>query len=201
MSEETVNTGIEGLSFLSVGEKSNKLSGSKFALPPGFPAHAYASRWVEDGPAILEARQDEYMPGGLYKAKGWDVWLHDPDATKVVKKEEEVPEGGDALPPKRPKLKPYSRTIGKRVYVLLCRPKSLQQAVNRIYADESRRRCGAVLSGEVNPVAGEDDPHGLVTEHQLSRVGRERDPGEEYMRPTAGSQPTRVHEATSLQLQ
>ena len=200
MPEETenLNTGIDGLTFLSVGEKVNRLSGSKFALPPQFPAHTHASRWVEDGPGVLEAKQFEYIPGANVKAKGWDVWLHDPEAGKVAETSTEE----DALPPKRAKLKPYVRTIGKRNYVLMCRPKRLQQAVNKLYADESRRRTGQVISGEVNPVAGSDDPHGLVTDHQLNRyAGRERDEGENYMRPTAGSQPTRLHEADELQLQ
>lgn len=194
--DNNTDTGIEGLTRLTVGESVNRLAGSKFALPPNFPSNTHASQWVEDGPAVLEAKQFEYLPGNV-KAAGWDVWLQDPNAHKLVKDED------DGLSSKnKGKLVPYTRAIGKRVYVLMWRPKALQSAVRKIYADESRRRTGQVLDGDVNPVASSDDPHGLITNSQLNRYGgKERDEGEQYMRPSAGSQPTRLHEAKELQLQ
>lgn len=191
MSEENTNVGgVEGLTRLSVGEAVSRLSGSKFALPPHFPSRHYASKWVEEGPAVLEAQQFEYLPGAV-KAKGWDVWLQDSNTGKVTE-EKKAPT----------KLVSFTRVVGKRTYVLMCRPKALQTAVRGIYADQSRQRTGQVINGEVNPVANAEDPNGIITEHQLNRyAGRERDEGENYMKPSAGSQPTRLHVAGELELQ
>lgn len=145
--------GIEGLTPLEVGSTPRNLAGHRFALPHNFPASKLASRWVEDGPEVAEARQDQVLAFANVRARGWQVW-ENPDAEKGSKD------------------KYVRRVVGKKTFILMFRPKELQNAVGRIYAAESRSFTNAELRGETNRVNDNNDP-GILTNQDLRTFSRE----------------------------
>lgn len=204
---------IEGLTKLE-GPASANLAPHKFSLPPGFPANM-SSNWVEDGQAVVEAQQHEYIPVANVKADGWAPYtVLDKKATdlrneKIVEQFEfEQAALGDKRDSKaKPKfpppiMVPYTRTVGKKTFVLMKRPKALQQAVNKIHADNSRALVSQEVRGETATVNEGQDP-GVITNADLRRL--DRGMGEEeytYPLPTSeGGQPTRVGEAANIPVQ
>lgn len=181
---------VEGLTALETGTfHRGRLAGSKFALPPGFDANKYASKWVTDGPEVIEASQDQILESAGCKAQGWAVYK----TTKTAGTGKE----GD-----KPSFVPVTRIVGKVTYVLLYRPKALQVAVNKIYADQSRILTGAEVRGETNSANINGDA-GVLTNADLARMQRfnETDPGGSYIPTLAEGQPTRLQEAGNIPVQ
>lgn len=149
--ENSVN-GIEGLTSLEASEMKAVLSGGRFALPPGFPPEM-SSMWKEEGPGVIEAQQDEVLQFAGVKAVGWTVFKHQVDKDGKTK------------------LEPYKRSIGKTTYVLLMRPRKLQQAVNQIYANQSRTIVNGEVEGESTAVNANSDP-GILSNQDIRQFDR-----------------------------
>jgi hypothetical protein len=160
---------IEGLTAIDFGQTNARMAGSKFALPATFDSVKYASKWAEEGPEVEEARQEQVISSAGMKAQGWEVFRTiDLEATK------KLGEKGD----KAPVLVPVKRVVGKKVFILMFRPKALQQAVNKLYANESRERLNREIVGESATVNEAGDP-GILTNQDLKRVSRSYDGSDE----------------------
>lgn len=168
---------IEGLTILEGPTAGNPLVGSRFVLPSSFDGQKYASKWVEDGPEIEEARQEQIIPSAGVKALGWEVYKE-----------------GD-------KRQPVARVVGKRKFVLMFRPKQLQKAINSIYADESRNRVNSEILGDTSVAKTEmsSDP-GILTNKDLQRVSRSHGEDAPSPIPKSGGFVTNPNEASELQL-
>lgn len=153
--------GVEGLSALDESETKQVLSGGRFALPANFPADM-SSMWQPEGPSVMEAQQPEVLQFAGVKANGWAVFKVLTPPTK-----EELALDKDA----KPKLAPYKRAIGKTVYVLLMRPRKLQHAVNRIYANQSRTIVNREVDGETKAVDPNGDP-GILSNQDIKQFDR-----------------------------
>jgi hypothetical protein len=161
MAIEIAELGIEGLTELTDAHRAQVMNGGRFALPPNFPANM-ASRWEEEGPAIIEAGQEEVLQFAGCKAQGW-IPFKVLDVTKI-------PEQKVGETPK-PILVPYKRVIGKKVYVLLMRPKELQIAVNKIYANQSSSLVGREINGE-SVLANAQEDAGILGEAAIRRFDK-----------------------------
>jgi len=171
-----MNNLVEGLTELS-GPRRQRLAGSKFALPPGFDSKKFSSKWVERGPGVQEAEQPTVLEFANVQAQGWTVYKTI-DST-YTPPEPEVEEGEGEAKPKRkaaPRMVPFTRAVGKAVYVLMFRPKALQVAVNALYAGQSRAIVDRELLGHTNAVNEGNDP-GMLTAADLRN--RSRDLGDE----------------------
>mgnify|MGYP007080184336 CR=1 FL=1 len=137
------------------------MAGSRFSLPATFDSKKFASKWVEDGPEIEEARQPQVIADARVQAAGWEVF-------KTLNLEAAKNDSGEDAK-KSPKLIPVVRVVGKRKFVLMFRPLQLQRAVNQIYSNQSRDRVNREIVGESKVVG--DDP-GVLTNQDLQRVSR-----------------------------
>ena len=190
---------VAGLTSLT-GPTNVRMSGSKFALPPSFDATKFASKWVEQGPNVIEAQQPQVLDFANCQADGWAVFK----VLKVATAEVPVVEGEDSekteKPKKTPQLIPYTRAVGKAVYVLLFRPKALQQAVNVLYANQSRDIVGREVMGESNSLNAANDP-GILTNQDLARFGKNfADEMPDGYLPKTNPSAQKPAEATELQL-
>jgi hypothetical protein len=206
---------IEGLSILEAGTVANPLTGSKFALPPGFPANM-TSRWEEEGAGVIEAQQKEILVDANVAADGWQVYkVVNREKTEAIIEQKYLEiltglteEEKKKKLPDRPKLppvmEPFTRVIGKRKFVLMMRPRALQGACNKIYAQTSReriRREQAEAASAENP----EDVGGMLSHSVLkkySKLFEEEEEGSVYMAgQSTGAKPTRLHEASEVELQ
>lgn len=181
---------VEGLTALDASEHRNPLSNSKFALPPGFPAHQCASKWELEGNSVIEAQQPTVLEGAGVKAAGWAVYMQIVPGQRIVTDEEKPKEGEPKKPAFVPKREVVKRVVGKNTYVLMFRPKKLQAAVNAIHGNTSRRIVVSELRGETN-AANTSGDRGILTNEQLVRAMKKAggDPDgdtlpPEYMLPT-----------------
>ncbi len=123
-----------------------------FNLPPNFPVRELASEWVEES-QIPFKQQRQNLIGTGYSADGWTVWKADP------------------------KDKRTQVTTGKaKVFVLMVRPRSLQNEINALYGNVSKQRINREVKGET--VAGtQQSDSGILTEQALraNQVGGHSD--------------------------
>lgn len=184
--------GIEGLTALDSGTQYNPLAGSKFALPPGFDTKRWASKWVEEGPQVTEAQQPTILQSAGVQAAGWQVYKQAKFPTPTPKKEGDPELNLDDTKRKVPILEKVTRAAGKVIYVLMVRPKQLQQVVNVIHANESRTLVSREVAGETN-ASNVNNDHGIVTATN-KKVFREEDT-EGYLKTTPLNQtPTQAVE-------
>lgn len=115
-----------------------------FNLPTDFNRRDHAALWAKQG-AETEARtQREHLEGTNFSADGWAVWKDKKDKICTV-----ATRKGD-------------------VYVLMFRKRTIQDNVNAIYGDVSKRRVIAEHAGEtVGGQALRDS--GMISDEQLSR--------------------------------
>lgn len=175
-----IPSNIEGLTELSAGIAQNPLAGSKFALPPGFDASRFASMWAEEGPNVIEMQQPTVLVSAGVQAAGWQVYKQLKNPANA-KKEDELPLENRP----KPTMERVVRVVGKTTFVLMFRPKALQQAVNVIHANESRSMVSREVHGETN-AANEANDRGILTSADMARnkrVFREED-GEGYLKTT-----------------
>ncbi len=201
-------TGIEGLTKLE-GPVRIQNAQSRFALPPGFDATKWASKWVFDGPEIAEAQQDKVLAYANVKAQGWAVWKTKAPYTeeeqetiaRINSKDKPTQEDKIALNKLESARKqiPCTRVVGKQKFVLMYRPKALQQAINRIHAASSRALVNQELLGDTNQANQANDP-GILTNHDLRRFSKDITGEEPQILPTtfAGNRPD---DATTIKLQ
>lgn len=190
-------TVVEGLTFLGDRPRAAKLSPHRFSLPPGFEGHKYASSWVEDGPAVREAMQPETIEHANVRADGWQVYKC-LEEKKISVMDDDLSDDKKSKTP--PKLVPYTRVVGKKVFVLMFRPKKLQQALNKIYADVSRDLVNQEVKGETAAANTDGDP-GILTNADLRKAGAFDEEAPPYPTASAGGQPTRIHEAAEVAIQ
>lgn len=151
---------IEGLTALNESEQKSVFSGGQFALPASFDSSKFASKWVEEGPNVQESQQEQVLAFAGVKAQGWAIH-------KVATVGAKLEDGKTAMP----KLEPYKRAVGRKVFVLLQRPLELQKAVNRIYANQSRTMVNNEVDGETK-TANPTDP-GVLTNADIRKFDRQ----------------------------
>ena len=117
-----------------------------FNLPPDFDTKRYAAEWVEEGRVAFK-QQRQVLPQTGYTADGWEVYKEGKSAVKVT--------GGD-----------------KKVYVLMVRPRVIQQQVNALFGNVSKAQLRRERKGETVAGAPQQDP-GMLTEQRLSQVAGE----------------------------
>jgi len=195
---------VEGLTMLE-GPVQQRMAGSRFALPPSFDSTKYASKWVEQGAGVLEAQQSTVLAFAGCEAQGWVVFkvlkvgdnlTSSPENLAPAKQEGEESSETEIdskvdkpKPARKPTMVPYTRAVGKAVYVLMFRPKALQQAINVLYAGQSREIVHRELIGETSAANTGNDP-GIITNADLRKHSRDMgDESEGYIPPARGQTP------------
>jgi hypothetical protein len=161
---------VEGLTALA-GPANVRMTGSKFSLPPSFDSTKFASKWEEQGPRVIEAQQPQVLAFANCSADGWQVFK----VLKVGTGEPADPaeaKPGDLEQKRLPQMVPYTRAVGKAVYILMYRPKALQEAVNVLYANQSREIVGREVMGESAAANQSGDP-GILTNEDLRKFGKD----------------------------
>lgn len=184
-------SGIEGLTVIEGPIRRDRMEGTVFALPPGFPTDKYSARWEIKGHAVNEAMQPTAIESIGAMADGWQIY-------KILKnpKKKLTPEQFKALSKKDqedysenvPEFETFERTLGNKVLVLMFRPKALQQALNIAYANQSRILVGEEVDGNKNSVS--DDHQGILTNRDLKRFGINEGDEQGYLKTTPIARPT-----------
>ncbi len=143
---------IEGLTLAQGPVDQNRLKG-RLDMPVNFPYTRYIGKWAKKGVNTQRAKQAQYIRNGTQtlKADGWEVYID-----KETKK-------------------PHLRTLSDGQYVLMVRPRQLQETLQRINGNTSRQRLrnevqGKTIGGEAN------DDYGMIPDDILKRIpglGRE----------------------------
>lgn len=134
---------IEGIRQTS--EHAKSLSGA-LSLPVEFDRNKYAAKWVEKGFQTQQAMQEQHISATII-ADGWIVWKH--------------------------KSQICQRILSGKAYILMCRPKELQQQINAICGNLSREKVVREHSGQTSSGQPLED-HGILSTQELQAV--ERDP-------------------------
>lgn len=143
---------IEGLTELQ-GPLSI-LNEGHLPLPPDFPRDRLVGRWVEEGPQMQKARQQEMIPSARVAAAGWETW-------------------------KDTAGKKCTRSLGKAAYILMCRAKPLQAAVNKLHGNTSRMRLVGEIKGETIAGTPAAEAEGVLSNAELDARGM-RELGKDY---------------------
>jgi hypothetical protein len=141
-------TGLAGIQLLA-GPQAQANAGI-FNLPPEFDRKKYAANWVEEGGAVEGAKQRESILGTNFTADGWTVY-----------------KGKDGKPVK------VHTGAGKKsaVYVLMFRPKTVQQNVNALYGNVGKHYARAEqTSGAISLAENGQDP-GMLPTQVLDQLG------------------------------
>jgi hypothetical protein len=130
-----------------------------FNLPPAFDKTRYAAQWVPEGSVdMMKLRQP--LTGIGATADGWEVWKS---------------EGAKGQPVK-------ITTSGKQNFVLMCRSRKIQDQVNALYGNVSKRVLNREIQGETVEGGVVQDP-GILTEQQLKSQGGGGSLAEESLLP------------------
>lgn len=123
-----------------------------FSLPPAFDTKRYAAEWVESGSVAMKQQRQTILQAGL-TADGWEVWKENPNSEPTV-----------------------VNLSGNKKFVLMCRPKEIQNKVNAIYGNVSKSILAREIKGETvtvpTPQGSVDvgqDP-GILPEEKLKKV-------------------------------
>lgn len=126
-----------------------------FNLPPNFDRRLHAAQWCEVGPEAEFAKQPQILQGIDLQAVGWEVWK-DPE----TKKDRKVTTRG-------------AKGAGVQ-YVLMYRPRTVQQEVNALYGDKSKAAVYRAKTGEALPaVEGIGRISGMLGEEELRKMDGE----------------------------
>lgn len=119
-----------------------------FNLPPGFDTKRYAAEWVESGQVDFK-KQRQVLPQTGFTADGWELY-------KV--------EGAK---------NPFTVSGGNgKKYVLMVRPRVVQDQVNALFGNVSKDQINRERKGETVAGAAPQDP-GILTEARLRSVAGE----------------------------
>lgn len=119
-----------------------------FNLPMSFDRKRYAACWKKVGQEVTAAQQREVIASLGLTADGWEVFKDNGKICKVATKKD-----GE--------------------YVLMFRPREIQDAVNALYGNESKRRLLVEKRGETIGGKPVEDP-GLLNERVLEQsIGKE----------------------------
>lgn len=119
-----------------------------FNLPPGFDKDKFAAEWVEEGQVAFK-RQRQNLPQTGMTADGWEPYKQ-PGVNKAFS----IVSGN-----------------GKR-YVLMVRPRVIQDQVNALFGNVSKKQIRREQTGETVAGAAPQDP-GMLTEQRLRTVAGE----------------------------
>lgn len=120
-----------------------------FTLPPEFDQQLHVAEWVDEGMVEMK-KQRQHLPQTGLTADGWEIWK------------------------KNPQSKPTIVSLSKgRKFVLMFRPRKLQEQVNAAYGNVSKELLRREVRGETLTSVGPDgvarhvqDP-GMLTEARL----------------------------------
>lgn len=150
MSTESAVPVIEGLSRSTEVSRQNK---GQLNPPPEFDAVKFVGNWVKKGPQVVQKNQPQFLDGG-YKADGWSVWKHQGRICE--------------------------RALSNGIYVLMYRPRKLQEAIAAINGNISRAKIIREHRGDT--VQGEIPDQGMVSPSTVDLVetGRQGEEGLGY---------------------
>lgn len=133
-----------GLEVISGPQGSQVVDAGLFQLPPAFDTKLFAAEWVEEG-QVQYKRHRQTLPQTGYSADGWEVWKAEP------------------------RDKPTIVTNGSnKKFVLMCRPRELQDKINALFGNVSKRAINREVKGETVAGESQQDP-GILTEAELKR--------------------------------
>lgn len=152
--------------------------GGPLALPQGFDTKAHAAGWFKEGPSAEAATQRQFLTGTQrVTADGYVVWKDSP---------------GDPT-----KGKPYKVTLQSGVYVLMYRPRDIQNAVNAIFGNVGKEMLAQERRGET--LGGIPVQPGMLNEERLAKtIGREAlsdEEGDVKMNPVPNVYDSRVEKS------
>lgn len=162
---------IEGLSAIEGPHQQVDQISGPLVLPSYFDTKKYIAKWVKDGPMVEKAKEPtrHYSAGVI--ADGWQVFIG-------------------------PEKKPVKRALGSGAYVLMFRPRKLQETINKIHANESRSRMHSELNH--NSVTLEQSSGGMISEEALKAAKQYENDGES---PNLPLHPIDVARETTIQTQ
>lgn len=144
-----------------------------FNLPPQFDVKKYAAHWERKGAAVDQRKQVQPIMGTNLGADGWEVWKY--------------PEGHEL------KGRPAEVALKSGAYILMFRPRDVQDNVNAICGNVSkqhliREQGGLTVAGQPR----ENVDPGMLTDPQITKGTGLKEFGEEtfqvQMNPTPSSQ-------------
>lgn len=140
-----------------------------FNLPPEFDQKKFVSQWSKKGSEVEQAQQVQPIMGTNYGADGWTVWKYPQGHEQAGRLKEVVLKSG--------------------TYVLMFRPRPLQEAVNAICGNVSKRHLLSEQRGET--LAGKPIPDpGILTDEQIKRGTGLREFGEETFQVQMNPEPS-----------
>lgn len=178
---------VEGLTRIEGPIDKKRLQGTPFALPAGFPTDKYAAMWQQKGNAVAESQLPTYIESIGAQAEGWQVYKVLKN-TKPILSDNATKEEIEAHKKWVPVWEPVERILKSGALVLMFRPLALQNALNQIYANQSREMTGGEIDGNSRP----SDP-GVLTNRDLRehfRNDREADEATGYLKPNPIARPT-----------
>ena len=119
-----------------------------FNLPPAFDTKRYAAEWVEEGSVEMKRQRQVLLQVGA-TADGWEVWK----------------ESNNSKPTK-------VKISGGRSFTLMCRPRVIQDQVNALYGNVSKKFINREVKGETVAGNAPQDP-GILTEERLKSTRTE----------------------------
>jgi len=126
------------------GPSDENQNAGQFALPANFDKNRFASKFVKIGNEVRAAEARQSLVGTGYTADGWAVWKND---------------AGEY----------HSVTVADGTYVLMFRPIDIQQGVDKVFGDLSRKRMLSEKRGETIDGKPVKDT-GMLTEDRLTRI-------------------------------
>lgn len=121
--------------------------GGQFRLPDEFDTNQWASGFYKKGQEAESKRGRQLLQGMEYSAPGWDYW--------------KFPEGHERAG------QHHEVAAADGVYVLMCRPADVQQAINFTFGQFSQDRLNAEVHGETAAGTSPQDG-GILTSDRLS---------------------------------
>lgn len=149
-------TSLEGIVTFDAPSGGNA---GHFNLPGDFDPKLHAANWVQVGPNVDKAKGVQPILGTNFGAVGWEVWKY-PKGHK---------EAG----------KPHKVTLSKGEYMLMFRPKSVQENVNAIYGNVSKRHLVRTQTEAIPTAPGATGDEGVLSPARLEAAGV-RDFGNDY---------------------
>lgn len=117
----SINTNVPTIQGLRRTTEAARQIKGHLQPPPEFDSIRLVGKWVKKGPAVIQAQQPQHLEGG-YEADGWTVWKH--------------------------QGRMCERALSNGVYILMCRPKELQNTIAAINGNASRAKIIREHRGE-----------------------------------------------------
>lgn len=119
-----------------------------FTLPTEFNSKDYAAQWAPKGNGVDAMKAPQPIIGTNYGACGWSVWQYPKEHRLGNRPAEVVTKSGP--------------------YILMFRPKSVQDDVNAIYGNLSKTHLIREQSGE--SIAGQTvTDHGILSDERIKK--------------------------------